>query len=377
MSEEDFTVLLQPAATQVRDPLSGRSVWLAGMIRNARNKGSDLVYDLHFESNHTIDVRKRVPVELETELRKLGFKGKVYAMHAGAPPKPAPAPGGAAAKKDPVRGMSGPGMGPHGGPVQKQPIPGVKHVIAVASGKGGVGKSTVSTNLAVALRALGHSVAILDADVYGPSLPTMMGVHQRPMSSPDNKKILPVVAHGVRCLSMGLLVDPEEAMIWRGPMVMSAVRQFIQDADWSGTDYLIIDLPPGTGDAQLTLIQAVDLDGAVIVTTPQPVALADALRGITMFRKLDVPLLGVVENMAWYPLPDGTRDYIFGQDGGKRVAEDNDTMLLGQVPLRSAIRAAGDAGQPIAVGDDETSALFRDIAQKVVRGVEARAGLKG
>lgn len=364
----DVTSLLQPAATQVRDPLSGRSVWLAGMVKNARAKGdSDLVFDLHFEAEHTVDQRQAITQALSDRLKHLGFGGKVFAMPAGAPPRRA---GGAQApagrKPDPVQGMSGPGMHPHGGPVQKKPLDGVKHIIAVASGKGGVGKSTVTSNLAVALTKLGHSVGILDADIYGPSVPTMMGATARPMVDPERKRILPVEAHGVRCLSMGQLVDPEEAMIWRGPMVMGAVRQFLQDADWSGTDYLLIDMPPGTGDAQLTLIQAVDLSGAVIVTTPQEVALADAVRGITMFRKLDVPLLGLVENMAWYELPDGQRDHVFGQGGGVRTAEAYGTDVLGQIPLRSTVRIAGDAGQPVAMSTDPVAEAFLDAAKKLV-----------
>jgi len=256
-------------------------------------------------------------------------------------------------------------MGPHGGPVQKKPIPGVHHVIAVASGKGGVGKSTVASNLAIALHRLGHSVGLLDADIYGPSVSIMMNAHERPLVQPGARKILPIDAYGVRCLSMGMLVDPEEAMIWRGPMVMGAVRQFLQDAAWDGCDYLVIDLPPGTGDAQLTLIQAVDLAGAVIVTTPQEVALGDAIRGITMFRKLGVPLLGLVENMAYYELPDGTRDPVFGEGGGKRIAARYQTECIAEIPLRTAIRKAGDQGLPAALGDDSTAAIFRQLAARV------------
>lgn len=364
MSGNDLTVMLQPAATQVRDPVTGRSVWLAGMVKNVRMKGeADLVYDLHFDGAHTVEQRQQIQADIEAKLRAEGFAGKVYAMPAGSPPGRKAAP--AAPKKDPVAGMSGPGMQPHGGPIAKKPIEGVKHVIAVASGKGGVGKSTVSSNIAVALVKRGLRVGLLDADIYGPSVPTMMGASQRPMVDAERKKILPVEAHGVRCLSMGQLVDAEEAMIWRGPMVMGAVRQFLQDADWSDTDVLIIDLPPGTGDAQLTLIQAVDLSGAVIVTTPQEVALADAVRGITMFRKLDVPLLGLVENMAWYQLPNGERDYVFGQGGGLRVAARYETDVLGQVPLRSTVRIAGDAGMPIAMSESEAAAPFHEIAAKL------------
>lgn len=375
MEEHDPTALLEPASIRVRDPVSGRSVWLAGMVRNGRTKGEDLVFDLMFDALHAPEDRTRIAEAIEANLRGLGFEGNVHALHAGATPAP-PAPEASTARpapraQDPVPGMSGPGMGPHGGPIQKMKLEGVGHIVAVASGKGGVGKSTVATNLAVALAREGLQVGLLDADIYGPSVPTMMRADQRPMVDPATKKILPLVAHGVRCLSMGMLVDPDQAMIWRGPMVMSAVRQFLKDADWSGVDVLVIDLPPGTGDAQLTLIQAVDLSGAVIVTTPQPVALADAVRGISMFRKLDVPLLGLVENMAWYELPDGRRDHVFGEGGGVATAKRYDTEVLGQLPLRSAIRQAGDDGTPAALGADSTADTFRAIARRVAEKVGA------
>ena len=368
MSDVDPLSLLQPAATRVRDPVSGRSVWLAGMVQNPRVKGSDLHIDLQFDARHTPSDREAIKSAVAENLAGMGFRGRLMALDAGAPPTPPqaaarPSPAGNA--PDPVPGMSGPGMGPHGGPVQKKPIPGVHHVIAVASGKGGVGKSTVASNLAIALHRLGHSVGLLDADIYGPSVSIMMNAHERPLVQPGARKILPIDAYGVRCLSMGMLVDPEEAMIWRGPMVMGAVRQFLQDAAWDGCDYLVIDLPPGTGDAQLTLIQAVDLAGAVIVTTPQEVALGDAIRGITMFRKLGVPLLGLVENMAYYELPDGTRDPVFGEGGGRRIAARYQTECIAEIPLRTAIRKAGDQGLPAALGDDSTAAIFRQLAARV------------
>lgn len=349
--------LLEPAATRVRDPLSGRSVWLAGIVRNARVEGETLKFDLFFKPEHTRDDRRAIEAAVVANVRSLGFGGEVLPvakMEGGPQPR----------RPDAVPGMSGPGVMPHGGPIQKKALPGVKHLIVVASGKGGVGKSTVSTNLAVALQKLGYPTGLLDADIYGPSLPKMMNTTQRPMATAD-QRIIPVMSYGVRCLSMGLLVPEEEAMIWRGPMVMGVLRQLLQDAEWGELDYLVVDLPPGTGDAQLTLIQATTIAGAIIVTTPQDVALADAIRGITMFRKLEVPLLGVVENMSYYELADGGRDYVFGEGGGRRVAEKYGTELLSEVPLRTALRRSGDQGVPAALGLDATAATFLDLARKI------------
>ncbi len=361
MSGIDPTPLLQPAATRVRDPLSGRSIWLAGMVGQHRYDDGVFHVTLKFQDGHSGSDRKGISAALRGGLAALGFAGTVEVQGEEMTSGPKTSSGG----KGSVRGMHGPGLAPHGGPIQKKPLAGVKHVIAVASGKGGVGKSTVSTNLAIGLSQLGRKVGLLDADVYGPSLPTMMNLTQRPMVNPETKKIMPVMAYGVRCISMGLLVDPKEAMIWRGPMVMGAVRQFIQDVNWDGLDDLIIDLPPGTGDTQLTLIQAVDIQGAIIVTTPQDVALADAVRGITMFEKLGVPLLGLVENMAYYALPDGTRDFVFGEGGGVRLASSVGTEVLGQVPLETAIRKGGDQGLPAALGSEPTAQAFHDIAARV------------
>ncbi len=365
--------LLEPAATRVRDPLSGRSVWLAGLVQDARMDGDVLRFNLVCKGGHSADDRVRMR---EAVLRNLAEKwqGEVactvrvegLGAQAGAA---APAAGGhghdhghdhGGPKKDPVRGMSGGGMQPHGGPVTKAPLKGVKHIVAVASGKGGVGKSTVSTNLAVALAKAGFSVGLLDADIYGPSLPLMMHVTGKPLANAD-KRIIPLMAHGVKCMSIGFLVDDKEPIIWRGPMVMGVINQFFKDVDWDGTDYLVIDLPPGTGDAQLTMVQAVPLSGGIIVTTPQPVALLDAVRGLEMFRKLDVPVLGVVENMSWYDV-GGTRLHPFGEGGGKRLAEEYEVELLGQVPLRDTIRAGGDGGRP-AVLDGEK--VFWDLATRI------------
>ena len=360
MSENvDPKTLLEPAASRVRDPVSGRSVWLAGMVRNTEFADGRLRFELWFGPQHSRDDRRAIEAAITANLQALGYEGDVLAV--AKIDRPA---GKAQPKRDPVPGMSGPGMGPHGGPIQKMAVPGVRHILAVASGKGGVGKSTVSTNLAVALARQGHRVGLVDADIYGPSLPTMLGIDRRPMGGP-NGKILPLTAHGVKCISMGMFVPKHEAMIWRGPMVMGAVRQLIRDVEWGELDYLIVDLPPGTGDAQLTLIQLVTISGAVIVTTPQEVALADAIRGITMFRKLDVPLLGLVENMAYYQLPSGERDYVFGEGGGVRTANELGTEVLAQIPLRTSLRASGDAGRPAALGDDAIGTQFQELAKAV------------
>ena len=358
MPEVDPVALIEPAATRVRDPVSGRSVWLAGMIKGHKVTAGGLQLQVAWHEDHEPSDRTAIEEALRLNLGQLGFAGKVLVLPADTAASAKPA----APQKDKVPGMSGPGMGPHGGPIEKKQLDGVKKVIAVASGKGGVGKSTVATNLAIGLQQLGFSVGLLDADVYGPSVPKMMNVHSRPIVD-DQKRIVPVNSYGVKCISMGMLVDAQEAMIWRGPMVMSAIRQFLQQTRWLGTDYLIVDLPPGTGDAQLTLIQAVEIHGAVIVTTPQDVALADAVRGITMFNKLEVPLLGLVENMAYYELPDGTKDFVFGDGGGVRLAQEYHTDLLGQIPLQTRIRKGGDQGLPAALGDG--GEIFRAIAKAV------------
>ncbi|MDP2316074.1 MAG: Mrp/NBP35 family ATP-binding protein [Pseudomonadota bacterium] len=371
----DPLTLLEPAATRVRDPLTGRSVWLAGLIQDARIEGDTLRFTLACKKEHGADDRARIR---EALLRNLAEKwpGEVACTVRveGVAAASAPAAGGhghdhahdhgGAKKGDAVRGMSGPGIQPHGGPIAKAPLPGVKHIVAVASGKGGVGKSTVATNLAVGLAKAGYAVGLLDADIYGPSLPLMMHVTGKPLANAE-KKIIPLVAHGVKCMSIGFLVDDKEPIIWRGPMVMGVINQFFKDVDWGDTDYLIIDLPPGTGDAQLTMVQAVPLSGGIIVTTPQQVALLDAVRGLEMFRKLDVPLLGIVENMAYYDV-GGARLHPFGENGGKRLAEEYQVDLLGQVPLRDTIRAAGDAGRPSVLdGEPVFAELARRIAERL------------
>lgn len=245
-----------------------------------------------------------------------------------------------------------------------EPLAGVRHVVAVASGKGGVGKSTTAVNLALGLRLRGLTVGILDADVHGPSLPTLLNITQKPRLGPD-RRLLPVPAQGLQAMSMGLMVDDETAMIWRGPMVTSAITQMLSEVDWGSLDVLIVDMPPGTGDAQLALAQGARLSGAVIVSTPQDLALIDARRGIAMFRKVEVPILGLIENMAWFQCPDcGGRHAVFGQGGAEAEARRLGVPFLGAVPLDMDLRLASDAGRPITARDPDGAIgrIYQDLA---------------
>jgi len=254
-------------------------------------------------------------------------------------------------------------------------LSGVKNIIAVASGKGGVGKSTVAVNLACGLARTGAKVGLLDTDIYGPSIPTMMDTHERPNIT-TRKKLIPMEKYGVRFLSMGLLVDPDQAMIWRGPMVTSAVKQFMQEVEWGELDYLVLDLPPGTGDIQLTLVQTVPLTGAVIVSTPQNVALDDARKGVAMFKKVNVPVLGMVENMAYFVPEDmpGKKYHIFGKHGARDLAERIGTNFLGEIPLEQAVRESGDEGKPIVLGDLNTKSAqaFVELSNNVIQQLAIR-----
>ncbi len=262
----------------------------------------------------------------------------------------------------------------------KEVLAGVKNIIAVVSGKGGVGKSTVSANLALALAEGGATVGLMDADIYGPSVPIMFGVRgERPLMKDVNGKgmIIPLQKHGITLMSIGLLVDEKNAVVWRGPMASSAMRQFVTDVDWGELDYLIVDMPPGTGDIHLTLMQTVPVTGVVIVTTPQNVALADAKKGIAMFgqAQINVPIIGLVENMSYFTpaeLPDN-KYYLFGKEGGKRLADEYDLSFLGQIPLVQSIREGGDSGIPSMVGTDEISKkAFRDFTAATVRNIAMR-----
>jgi len=259
-------------------------------------------------------------------------------------------------------------------------LPDVKNIIAVFSGKGGVGKSTVSSNLAISLAALGYKVGLLDADIHGPSMPKMFGVEDaRPQMEDINGKeyLIPIEKYGVKMLSIGFFVDPNNALVWRGSMASNALKQLITDAYWDKLDYFVMDLPPGTGDIHLTLVQTMGITGSVIVTTPQDVALADARKGVNMFTndKINVPVLGLIENMAWFTpdeLPDN-KYYIFGKEGGKRLSEELNIPLLGQIPIVQSIREHGDAGRPIACEQDSVSGIaFRELAIQLVQKIDDR-----
>jgi ATP-binding protein involved in chromosome partitioning len=255
----------------------------------------------------------------------------------------------------------------HARPEAKPLAPGVRAFVAVASGKGGVGKSTTAVNLALAFAAMGHKVGLLDADIYGPSMPRMMGITGKPRTR-DDRTIEPMERYGVRCMSMGFLVPEEAPMIWRGPMVMSAIEQLLRDVAWGELDVMVVDLPPGTGDAQLTLAQRVPLTGAVIVSTPQDIALIDARKGLNMFRKVDVPVFGIVENMSYFECPNcGHRSEIFSHGGAHREADRLGVDFLGEVPLDPAIRETSDGGTPIVIADPASphAKAYLAIAQKV------------
>jgi ATP-binding protein involved in chromosome partitioning len=264
-------------------------------------------------------------------------------------------------------------------PMSKQAeIPGVAAVIAVASGKGGVGKSTTALNLALGLRDLGLRVGLLDADIYGPSVPRLTGIHEKPKLN-DDRKMIPIERFGLSIMSIGFLVEEETAMIWRGPMVMSAITQMLRDVAWGTLDILVVDMPPGTGDAQLTLAQNVPLKGAVIISTPQDLSLIDARRGLAMFKKVNVPVLGIVENMSYFQCPEcGTRSDIFGHGGARHEAERLGVPFLGEIPLHMSIRATSDSGNPVVASepDGPHAAIYRDIGTKVrdqLRGATAAA----
>ena len=335
---------LRAALRAVRDPASGQDIVTAGLLEGIEVRGGMVQATLLTDRAHAAAME---PVRREAEavlMRQPGVTNATAILTAHKPPAPKPAQ---PAASSPSHGHSH-GAPAHGGPGGKALLlPDVKAIVAVASGKGGVGKSTVAVNLAVALARQGHKVGLLDADIYGPSLPRMIGLNRKPEVQGD--KMIPLRAWGLSCMSIGFLVDEETPMIWRGPMVMGALEQMMGQVEWGALDILVVDMPPGTGDAQLTMAQRVALTGAVIVSTPQDIALIDARRGVRMFEKTKVPVLGLVENMSFYCCPNcGHRADIFGHGGAKTEAARLGTEFLGEIPLLLDIRMASDAGTPIS-----------------------------
>ena len=348
-------------------------------VRNVRIDGGEVALTLVF-TDHTGKVKAQVADKAEKAIAAIDGVTKATIETTAETPPPehaAHAEGGGAdaCGHDHSHGHGG-GHGQGGGKKElppREPIPGVKHTIAVASGKGGVGKSTVSVNLALALSKDGSKVGLLDVDVYGPSIPMMMGVHE-PLKTTADEKIIPIESHGVKLISVGFMLDEEQPLIWRGPLVMQLVQQFLRGVEWGELDYLVMDLPPGTGDAQLTLVQSIPVSGVVIVTTPQDVALIDARRALKMFHEVDVPILGIVENMSHFVCPhcNETTD-IFSSGGGEKTSKRYDVPFLGSIPLDPVIRECGDDGKPVvdAEPDSPHSAAFREVAGHVRDKVEA------
>jgi ATP-binding protein involved in chromosome partitioning len=355
------------ALAQVRDPEKGGDIVSLGMVSGlvVRDGNVGFAIEVEPERGPRLEPLRKAAEQAVEALPGVLSVSAVLTAEAkprGAPaaPRPtgaaAPASGGAAAGKNAL-------------------APGVRAIVAVASGKGGVGKSTVASNLALAMKANGLSVGVLDADIYGPSMPRMLGISGRPSSS-DGKMLRPMQNYGLKCMSIGFLVPEDTPMIWRGPMVMSALQQMLREVEWGELDIMIVDMPPGTGDAQLTMAQQVSLAGAVIVSTPQDISLIDARKGLNMFKKVDVPVLGIIENMSYFLCPHcGERSDIFSHGGARREAERLGTDFLGEIPIDLAIRETSDEGRPIVVSqpDSPYSRTFRDIAARVWQKVSGEA----
>ena len=340
------------ALKKVKFPGLSRDIVSFGFIRDLQVDGANVSFTIHFQTENP-SIGEQIARDSYAAVKALEGVGDVrIALDIG---------GRSTAASS-------------GGQMAPSALEGVKYRIAVASGKGGVGKSTVSTNLALALRSLGYSVGLLDADIYGPSQQMMLGIHGKPEIDEADEKIKPMERHGIKTMSLGLITDPDTPVIWRGPMVMKAIDQFLTDVKWGKLDFMIIDLPPGTGDAQLTLTQKAGLTGAVVVTTPQDVALIDARKGLAMFRKVNVPVLGIIENMSYYICRHcGEREEIFGHGGGKKTAGMLGVPFLGEVPIDPKVVVGGDTGEPIVATDPNAPAslAFKDLARQVVEQLES------
>ena len=342
---------IKDALKAVKYPGYSRDIVSFGLVKDisAENGAVAVVIEL---TGGSAEAAQQIKAESEQAIRAVPEVQHVY-VDVKTPQGSRPAGGAQAANPQ----SSGP---------SPDRVPGIKQVVAVASGKGGVGKSTVSANLACALTKLGAKVGLLDCDIYGPSIPLMMGVKERPSLSP-NEKLLPLENHGVKLMSMGFLLEDDQPVIWRGPMIMKTIQQFITSVEWGELDLLLVDLPPGTGDAQLSLCQTVPLDGGVVVTTPQEASLGVVRKGINMFRKVNVPILGIVENMSYFTSPQGERLEIFGHGGGKEEAARQDTAFLGEVPIFQEIREGGDEGIPVVAkaSDSKAGLAFLEVGKTV------------
>ncbi len=360
---------VREALGKIKDPQSGKDIISAGLVQGLTVKDDRVGFAIQ-TSREQAQSMEDVRALAEQAAREVEGVNAVTAVLTAHSQESAPAP---APKSTPEPAPKRGKIGGHGVPPPPTPkaLPGVGAVIAVASGKGGVGKSTIAANLAVAMAQKGKRVGLMDADIYGPSAPILLGLQGKKPSLDKDQRIIPLEAHGVKTMSMGFMVDDGQAIIWRGPMIIGALQQMFGDTEWGGIDVLIVDMPPGTGDAQLTLVQTVNLAGAVIAATPQEVALADVRRGVHMFNKANVPILGVIENMAGFIHPaTGERIDIFGAGGAKRTAEELGAPYLGEIPLDPALRAASDDGKPPAL--DPTTPLgkiFADLADKLLANI--------
>lgn len=356
------------ALAKVRDLQSGKNIVEAKIVKNLSVVDNNISLTLEFKKDASQISRDAVEKGAKAALANLegigdiDIQDKTYdPLHViqNAPPPPA---------------ANGPRTMPQPKPQQPQAnLPNARHTIAVASGKGGVGKTTVSVNLAVCLAQTGAKVGLLDADIYGPNVPIMMGMNERLQTR--NNKIAPLNRYGVDMVSVGFISQGDAAIIWRGPLVGRMIQQFLSDVDWGDLDYLIIDMPPGTGDAQLTLTQTMALTGSIVVCTPQAVALADVKKGINMFKKVEVPILGIVENMSYFVAPDtGNRYDIFGQGGGRKMAAEMKVPFLGEIPLEPATRIGGDEGKPIVTSDPDSpvTQAFKKITNSLIERVDKR-----
>ena len=352
------------ALSEIKDPRTGEDVYSSQKVRDiAANTTGKVRVSLVFEQGDDPTLARTVRQTIEKVHGVV--EASVHVIEGTGSREPGTVSRESASTRNPLPVMTPPAQ-PRPTAPTPVPFPELGRIIAVSSGKGGVGKSTIAVNLAVTLAREGKRVGLMDADIYGPNLPRMMGVNEPP--SVIGEKIVPLNAHGVKVISVGFLIDREQPAIWRGPIVMKILGQFLKDVAWGELDYLIVDMPPGTGDAQLSLVQTTKLAGAIIVTTPQEVSVGDALRGVRMFERVEVPVLGIVENMSWLECPHcGKPMALFGEGGGQRLADEVHLPLLGQVPLYPAVMKGGDNGVPIVVADPNSSAAkaLQAIAKKV------------